>query len=142
MTGTQRDPEIAQRRNAVQVKKAVETAAGLTIAERLTRRAKAQTVELTLEDEGGAFGIEMRQPTRAEMDDLQKLQVAIQEEGSQDEANERLCKMLEDLCLDESLDYRFWMAGDYDMIDMIDIINKLFESLVVRVKAAQTFRKD
>jgi hypothetical protein len=138
----QDDPKIAERRRGRKVKQAAEDAAGLTIAERLTRRSKAQTVELTLDDEGGEFGIEMRQPTRAEMDDLQKMRAAIQEEGSQDEANERLCRTLEDLCLDESLDYQFWMAGDYDMIDMIDIVNKLFESLVVRVKAAQTFRSD
>lgn len=136
------DPNIAKRRQGRQVKQAAENAAGLTIAERLTRRAKAQTVELMLEDEGGEFGIEMRQPTRAEMDDLQKMRAAIQEEGSQDEANDRLCRTLEDLCLDESLDYQFWMAGNYDMIDMIDIVNKLFESLVVRVKSAQSFRSD
>ena len=137
---TQDDPKIAERKRGRQVKQAAEDAAGLTIAERLTRRAKAQTVELTLEDEGGEFGIEMRQPTRAEMDELQRMQLAIQEEGTQDEANKRLCMMLKDLCLDDSLNYQFWLAGDYDMIDMIDIINKLFESLVVRVKAAQTFR--
>lgn len=136
------DPKITERKRGRQVKKAAENAVGLTIAERLTRRAKAQTVELTLEDEGGEFGIKMRQPTRAEMDDLQKMRVAIQEEDSQEEANAKLSVMLGDLCIDRSLDYKFWMAGDYDMIDMIDIINKLFESLVVRVKAAQTFRSD
>jgi hypothetical protein len=138
----QDDPKIAERKRGRQVKKAAEDAAGLTIAERLTRRAKAQTVELTLEDEGGEFGIEMRQPTRAEMDDLQKMRAAIQEEGTQDEANERLCMILDDLCIDSSLDFEFWIAGNYDMIDMIDIVNKLFESLVVRVKEAQTFRED
>ena len=138
----QDDPKIAERKRGRQVTQEAETAAGLTIAERLTRRAKAQTVELMLEDEGGEFGIEMRQPTRAEMDDLQKMRAAIQEEGTQDEANDRLCSMLDDLCIDASLDFEFWMAGDYDMIDMIDIINKLFESLVVRVNAAQSFRKD
>lgn len=142
MTGTQRDPDIAARKHGKQVKKAAENAAGRTIAERLTRRAKAQTVELQMTDEDGDFAIVMRQPTRAEMDDLQKMRAAIQEEDSQEEANTKLSVMLGDLCIDRSLDYKFWMAGDYDMIDMIDIINKLFESLVVRVKAAQTFRSD
>ena len=47
---------------------------------------------------------------------------------------------LGDLCLDESLDYDFWMTGDYGMGDLISIVQKLFESLVVQVKAAQTFR--
>ena len=138
----QDDPKIAERKRGRQVKQAAENAAGLTIAERLTRRAKEQTVELTLEDEGGEFGIEMRQPTRAEMETLQKTRDALKDEGTQNEANKHLCTMLEDLCLDDSLDYQFWMAGDYDMIDLIDIVDRLFESLVVRVKAAQTFRSD
>ena len=138
----QNDPGIAKRRKTRQVKKAAETAAGLTIAERLTRRAKEQTVSLELSDHEGDFWIVMRQPTRAEMDDLQKLQLAIQDEDAQDDANDRLCVMLEALCLDDSLDYEFWMDGNYSMADMIEIIQKLFESLVARVKAAQSFRKD
>lgn len=138
----QDDPKIAERRHGRQVKKAAENAAGLTIAERLTRRAKAQTVELLLEDEGGEFTIVMRQPTRAEMDELQRMQLAIQEEGTQDEANDRLCVLLDQLCIDGSLDYQFWMDGNYGMGDLIAIVQKLFESLVVQVKAAQTFRSD
>ena len=62
----QDDPKIAERRHGRQVKKAAEDAAGLTIAERLTRRAKEQTVSLELSDHEGDFWITMRQPTRAE----------------------------------------------------------------------------
>ena len=138
----QNDPGIAKRRKTRQVKKAAETAAGFTIAERLTRRAKEQTVSLELSDHEGDFEIVMRQPTRAEMEELQKLQVAIQDEAAQDDANDRLCYMLEALCIDDSLDYTFWMEGDYSMADMIEIVQKLFESLVERVRAAQSFRKD
>jgi len=136
----QDDPNIAERKQSRRVKKAAEDAAGLTIADRLTRRAKAQTIGLTLEDEGGEFIIKMRQPTRAEMEDLQKTRDALKDEKTQDAANDRLCGMLSDLCLDESLDYEFWLAGNYSMIDLVDIIDRLFESLVVRVKAAQSFR--
>ena len=134
------DPEIAKRKGKRIEKKAAEDAAGLTIADRLTRRAKAQTVELTLKDDGGEFIIAMRQPTRAEMEELNRLQEAIEEEGTYDEANVRLSEMLGHLCLDESLTPLYWMAGDYDMGDLIAIVQKLFESLVERVKAAQSFR--
>ena len=138
----QDDPRIAERRHGRQVKQATETAAGFTIADRLTRRAKAKTVELPMNDEDGDFAIVMQQPTRAEMDDLRLMQLAIQDKSTQDEANDRMCAMLESLCIDDSLDYAYWMAGNYDMIDMIDIVNKLFESLIVRVKEAQSFRRD
>lgn len=138
----QDDLGIADRKQDRQEKKAAETAAGLTIAERLTRRAKVQTVRLEMQDEDGDFAIVMQQPTRAEMDNLQKMQIAIQEEGTQDEANEQLCTMLAHLCVAPSLDYAFWMTGNYSMTDLIAIVQKLFESLVVQVKAAQSFRKD
>jgi len=138
----QDDPKIAGRKHERQVKQAVETAAGLTIAERLTRRAKAQTTELALNDEGGEFIISMRQPTRAEMEELQRTRDELKTEGTQDEANKRLSTMLGDLCTDTSLDYEFWMDGNYGMTDLIDIVDKLFESIVERVKAAQSFRKD
>ena len=134
------DPKIAERKRGRQVKQVAENAAGLTIADRLTRRAKAQTVELSLKDEGGDFSISMRQPTRAEMEYLQKTRDEMTVESKQDEANERLSTKLGDLCIDDSLDYDFWMAGNYDMIDLMDLVDKLFESLVERVKAAQSFR--
>ncbi len=137
---TQDDPGIAKRKHDRQVKTAAETAAGLTIADRLTRRAKARTVELPMQDEDGDFTITMRQPTRAEMDELQRMQIAIQKEDAQDEANDRLCVMLDHLCINGSLDYQFWMDGNYSMEDLIAIIQKLFESLVAQVKAAQSFR--
>jgi len=137
---TKDDPALEERVHDADVKKAAESAAGLTIAERLTRRAKAQTVELPMQDEDGDFAIVLRQPTRAQMDELQKMQIAIQNEGTQDDANDKLCVLLDHLCIDGSLDYQYWMDGNYSMNDMIEIIQKLFESLVERVKAAQSFR--
>ena len=119
-----------------------ETAAGLTIADRLTRRAKAQTVELAMSDEDGEFKIIMRQPTRAEMEEMQRMQELITQEDTYDEANDTLCGTLSDLCLDDSLDYEFWQNGNYSMSDLMDVVNKLFESIAVRVKAAQSFRKN
>jgi HAMP domain-containing protein len=133
----QDDPKIAERKRGRQVKKAAEDAAGLTVAERLTRRAMAQTVELTLEDEGGKFIIKMRQPTRAGMEALQKAQIELQIEETQEAANEQICKILDQVCIDGSLDYAYWIHGDYNMIDLSEIIDTLFESIVKRAKAAK-----
>lgn len=135
-------PGIEERRQNRQAKEAEEQAIGLTIAERLTRRAKAQTVELVMQDEDGDFAITMRQPTRAEMEDMQKMQELIMQESTQDEANDQLCATLSDLCIDDSLNYEFWRGGNYSMNDLMDIVNKLFESIVVRVKEARSFRNN
>lgn len=134
--------DISRRHQERQAKKAAENAAGLTIAERLTRRAKAIVVELRMYDEDGDFSIVMRQPTRAEMEELQRIQAGIQDETAQDDANERMCEVLGDLCLDDSLDTEFWRDGNYSMIDLFAVVQKLFEVLVEQVKSAQTFRND
>lgn len=133
---------LNERRQNRLMTKAAEDAAGLTIAERLTRRAKAQTAELPMQDEDGDFSIIMRQPTRAEMEELQRLHAGIQDEAAQDGANERMCEVLGDLCIDDSLDMAFWQDGDYSMIDLFAVVQKLFEVLVEQVKAAQSFRAD
>jgi len=119
------DGGITERKQKRMETTVAETAAGLTIAERLTRRAKERTVSLELSDHEGDFEITMRQPTRAEMDGLQKMQIAIQNESTQDEANDRLCVSLGDLCLDESLDYEFWMAGNYSMQGLFQLCVEL-----------------
>jgi hypothetical protein len=134
--------ELTRKHRERQVKNAADDAVGLTVAERLTRRAKAQTVELPMMDEDGDFSIIMRQPTRAEMEELQRLQAGIQDESAQDDANERMCEVLGDLCIDDSLDTEFWQDGDYSMIDLFAVVQKLFEVLVEQVKAAQSFRAD
>ncbi len=134
------NPDIERRRSERLAKDAAAHAEGLTVAERLTRRAKEQIVELKLTDEGGEFIICMRQPTRAEMESLQSTQEAIKNDSTYDEANDELCTMLAHLCTDESLTYEFWHEGAYSMADLIEIITKLFASLVGRVKAAQSFR--
>ena len=136
------DEELNKRRAENIATKQSDAAEAMTVADRLTRRAKAQTVELTLSDDEGNIIIAMRQPTRREMDDLQKLQKELQDEKTQDNANKRLCKMLDSLCIDDSLDYDFWMAGNYGMDDLIAIVQKLFESLVEQVRSAQSFRQD
>ena len=136
------DSELTGRKEQRIVTEQADAAVAMSVADRLTRRAKVQTVQISLEDDLGEFIIEMQQPMRREMDELQELQTQIQNENSQVKANESLCLILGKLSIDDSLDYDFWLAGNYNMNDLISIIQKLFESLVEQVKAAQSFRQD
>ena len=136
------DSELTGRKEQRIVTEQADAAVAMSVADRLTRRAKVQTVQISLEDDLGEFIIEMQQPMRREMDELQKLQTQIQNEKTQVKANKSLCQILGKLSIDDSLDYEFWMTGAYNMNDLISIIQKLFESLVEQVKAAQSFRQD
>lgn len=136
------DQTLTERRNKRLSEKAADDAAALTVAERLTRRAKSKTVNLTLSDADGDFVIDMRQPTRKELDELLKYQTAIQKPDEQEDANEKMCLMIGDLCTDESLNAEFWGGGDYAIDDLVTIIQKLFEGFVKVVKEAESFRSN
>lgn len=140
MTGD--DPEIGKRKTARKTKEAAEAAAGLTIADRLTRRARTQTVDLLFEDEDGEFTIVLKAPTRKELDVLIVLQLDLQKLDMQEAASEALFHMLDDLSIDESLDYAYWKEGDYSMDDFIQIFAKLFTAIADQVQEVQTFREN
>lgn len=134
------DAELNERRRKRLADKAEADAAAMTVAERLTRRAKSKTVALTLSDLEGDFIINMRQPTRAELDRLLKYQTAIQKPDEQEDANKKMCFMIGDLCTDDSLNAEFWESGDYAIDDLVTIIQKLFENFVTIIKEAESFR--
>ena len=140
MTGD--DPEIGKRKTARKIKEAAETAAGLTIADRLTRRARTQTVELPYKDEDGEFSIVLRTPTRKELDMLLVIQTNLQKVDTQDAAGEKLCYMLDDLAIDSSLNYAYWKEGDYSMDDFIQIFAKIYTAIADQVQEVQTFREN
>lgn len=139
---TQDDPNITKRKTARKSKEAAETAAGLTIADRLTRRARTQTVELSYEDEDGEFSVVLRTPTRKELDMLLIIQTNLQKVGTQDAAGEKLCHMLDDLAIDSSLNYAYWKEGDYSMDDFIQIFAKIYTAIADQVQEVQTFREN
>lgn len=140
MTGD--DPEIGKRKTARKTKEAAESAVGLTIADRLTRRARTQTVELPYEDEDGEFSIVLRTPTRKELDSLLVIQTNLQKVDTQDAAGEKLCYMLDDLAIDSSLNYAYWKEGDYSMDDFIQIFAKIYTAIADQVQEVQTFREN
>ena len=133
-------PSVSERRKKKNIDKAVETAKGLSIADRLTRRGKEKTVSIPMSDEAGDYAIICRQPTRAEMDIILQLQQKLQAAETQDEANAQLAEMLADLCEDESLDVDFWLAGHYSLGDLFAIIGGMFAAIADEVKVAQGFR--
>jgi hypothetical protein len=114
----------------------------LSIADRLTRRAVLQTTKVTLSDDLGEFTIELRQPTRRELDELLKFQREVQDPNKTEEASKQLYKTLGSLCCDESLNEQYWAEGDYNLNDLTDIINKLFTGFVERFQEVQKFRQD
>ncbi len=139
---TKDDTAIAERRKERLAKQAADNVASMSIAERLTRRAKQQTTKVTMTDDLGEFIIELRQPTRKELDELLKFQKDIQNPEKETEASEKLYAMLGSLCCDDSLNAEYWAQGNYSLNDLMDIINKLFSRFVERFHEVQKFRQD
>lgn len=136
------DPVLASRRQKRLADEAAGNAVALTVAERLTRRAKNKTIDLPLTDEDGDYNIEMRSPTRKCLDKLLAYQTAIKKPEEQVVANEKICRALDYLCIDESLNYDYWINGDYDVNDLVLIIQKLFENFANIIKEAESFRSN
>lgn len=137
---TKDDPAIDKRRKERLEKQAAQNAKGMTVADRLTRRAKQQITKVTLSDDLGEFIIELRQPTRKELDELLKFQREIQDPNKTEEASKELYGMLGKLCCDKSLDEQYWREGEYSLSDLMELINKLFEGFIERFKEVQSFR--
>lgn len=136
------DVKITERKKERLAKQAVENASAMTIADRLTRRAMQQLTRIVLCDDLGEFVIDLRQPTRKELDELLKFQKDVQNPAKEAEASAKLYEILGCLCIDKSLNVEYWVRGDYSLSDLMDIINKLFSGFVERFQEVQKFRKD
>lgn len=137
----QDDPGIAERRQGRQVKKAAEDAAGLTIADRLTRRAQEQSIAVTLPDDNGDIVIEMQIPSWGAVCELTQMESMM----ATRKGHIRIAEIMDDLCQTPGLDIEFWKSGAIGLLDMRLLIEGLTsESLksTQRVKEAQTFRND
>lgn len=140
-SGTPDDPDIQKRKTNRLQKQAMENAKGATIADRLTRHAATQMVNLTFTDNEGDFIIELRSPTRKELDKLLKLQNALQDTEKQEKSSIELYTLLDDLCQDPSLDFDFWNEGNYSMEDFIQVFTKLFQEYTDQVEEVENFRQ-
>jgi hypothetical protein len=130
------------------VEKAAENAVGLTIAERLTRRAKANTtvIQLLPDAEGDIF-VEMHLPTWDDTCELTQIDVMMTTKSGR----MKLAKVMHGLCATDELDLAFlafWKSGAIGLVDMRLIVEGLLAAAAAAIKSteevqkAQTFRKD
>jgi len=135
------NPELLQRHRGRQVKKAAEDAAGLTIAERLTRRAKAQTVMITLPDDDEDIIIEMQVPSWGHTCELTQMESLM----ATPKGHIHIAEIMDDLCQNPELDLAFWKSGAIGLIDMRLLIEGLTSESLKYAKqraATQSFRND
>lgn len=135
------DTTLENRRQERLKKEALENIKNMTIAERLMRRANQLTTSIIFSDDYGNFEIIMRQPTRKELDELLQFQKDIQKQEKQEEASNSLYFILGNLCTDKSLNYDFWKDGNYNLVDLMEMITKLFNNTAEKFKEVQNFRQ-
>lgn len=146
--GQKENPELSAKLQQKAQEKAEIQAEGLSIAQRLTRRAKSETIKIPFKDDLGEFFIEVRLPTSAEMDELLNFEKAVgaaqasKDPEAQAEAGAKLYKMLADLAVDPSLDEEFFKGGGFLASDLSQIIKEIFLEEEKRIKKVSSFRQD
>ena len=134
MTGD--DPDITERKTARKVKEAAEVAVGLTIADRLTNRAKLQIVDIPMKDETGDFNIPMHLPSWGETCELTQIEtMMIDMKG-----RKHMATLMDNLSADPSLNYDFWLNGSIGIVDMRLLIEGLTKATQQRIKEVKSFR--
>ena len=134
--GEPTDGGIAERRNTRTVKEAAENAAALTIADRLTNRAKLQTVDVQIKDDAGDFSIPMQVPSLGVTYDLAQFEEMMQNQ----EGREKMAILMSDLSVDPSMDYDFWLSGTIGLLDLRMLISGLTTASLERMNEAKSFR--
>ena len=130
--------------------KAAENAAGLTVAERLTRASKRDIIPIPLEDEDGIFVLEMREPLISERKTIQTMMNRVKGTTikQQEKTEKNLVKLLAKHSVDPSLDEAFWMRSEYTPSKFQHILLSLLGLTEDRIKEAKeiieakSFRKD
>lgn len=149
MSNTKEDPALNKRRKARKDTEAKETAADLSIAERLTRASKTDSIIVHMNDEDGEFEIELREPLISERVLVQRMLSGF---GGQSEAQEQaeadLAELLATHSIDPSLDTAFWLRAEFTPTRLQNILMTLLGLSEDRIRAAQeviaaqSFRKD
>jgi hypothetical protein len=131
------DGGIAKRKAARTTKQAAENAAAATIADRLTNRAKTQTVDVSMQDDAGEFTIPMQVPSLGVTYDLTQFEEMMQDQ----KGRERMAALMTDLSVDPSMDYDFWLNGTIGLLDLRLLISGLTSASLERMNEAKSFRK-
>ena len=150
MSGTERDPGIAKQQKAVRIKKAADDAAGLTVAERLTRASKEEIVKIPIKYSGGDFFIEMRLALVSEQQAIRRISKEFggNVKDHEEEIEVKLAEMFAHHSIDESLDMDFWMRAEFSASIFQRLLYALLGMSEEQVRAAQeiteakSFRKD
>lgn len=143
----QDDPGIAKRKRGRQVKKAAEDAAGLTIADRLTRASRDDRIPVPMTDSGGEFTLEMREPLISERKIIQEMMTGFGG-ATPEQAEKDLAELLAKYSIDESLDVDFWMRAEFTPTRLQQILLTLLGLSEAKVRQAQeiieaqSFRQD
>ncbi len=121
-------------------------AEGLTIAERLMRRAFDQRMVIPFPVENGEpIPVEVRMPLAAELDELAHIYIAnrtARTDRSRRDLNNRMCELLASLCIDESLDEDFFNSGGLTVPDLYQLIFEILLENRRRIVSAGSFRPE
>lgn len=146
-TGQIDKPELQARADNKVIQEAEQAAENLSIAQRLTRRAKQETIIIPFQDDIGTFDIEVRLPTAAEMDYINEIQERIAKAGKEnnraaaDEASLLLYQKMEEITIDPSLTVEFFKSGNFISSDFGQIIKEILLEEQRRVSSIASFRK-
>lgn len=136
------DAEITERKHKRHAKESAEAVIGLSIADRLTRRAKAQIVTVALPaDEDGVIQIKMQLPSWGLTCELAQMETLM----GTPEGYLRIADVMNELCQTPGLDIEFWKSGVIGLADMRQLLEGLTSEsvkLAQRVNEAQSFRED
>ncbi len=119
---------------------------GLTIADRLMRRAFDQKMVIPFPVERGEpIPVEVRMPLAAELDELAHIYIAnktARAGKSRQDLNKRMCELLASLCIDESLSEDFFNSGALTVPDLYQIIFEILLENRRRITSAGSFRPE
>ena len=136
------DKDLEKRRKNRQRDLARKQKKDLTIADRLTLSALERIRDVPFEDSHGEFIVKMHAPLRSEFDEVVRLQEELKSGDTKrmETASDIFFRMLDALCVDDSLNYEFWKNGAYDPMDMIRLMDALTSEMIEKVAEAQSFR--
>jgi hypothetical protein len=89
-----------------------------------------------MHDENGDFDIPMHLPTWGETCELTQIETMMVDM----KGRKHMATIMDDLCVDPSLNYDFWLNGSIGLVDMRLLIEGLTTAATKRTKEVQSFR--
>jgi len=127
--------------------KRLELAKTLNVRERLMRRLNYKVIEIPFEDDLGPFNLKCRTLTEREQRKVIQVQtslVNITTLEKYEEVMEQLYSILaypSGVCVDESLDVKFWKSGNFSSELPLQILLEVADKTRERLTETRSFRK-